>query len=43
MIQRGDDADRCLTSWLASTLDEDACALAADYLPPAGWHDEAAP
>ncbi|UQA56935.1 hypothetical protein [Polyangium aurulentum] len=30
----GDSADACLTSWLASALDEDACARAAEVIPP---------
>lgn len=30
----GDAADDCVTSWLASRLDGDACARAADVIPP---------
>jgi hypothetical protein len=30
----GDSADDCITSWLASRLDGDACARAAEVIPP---------
>lgn len=30
----GDAADVCMTSWLSSTIDEDACKRAADVIPP---------
>lgn len=43
VLREGDDADRCLTSWLAALIDEDACALAEDYVAPVGWHDEDPP
>lgn len=33
-ITPGDDADRCVTSWLASAVDEAACARAAEVGPP---------
>lgn len=33
-IALGDDSDVCLTSWLGSALNEEACALAADLPPP---------
>jgi hypothetical protein len=33
-IALGDDSDVCLTSWLGSALDEEACAFAADLPPP---------
>jgi hypothetical protein len=31
LITPGDAQDRCLTSWLASAVDETACAAALDY------------
>ncbi|EYF02834.1 hypothetical protein [Chondromyces apiculatus] len=30
----GEDADRCLTSWLASAVDEEACTRAKDFGAP---------
>jgi hypothetical protein len=33
-IALGDDSDVCLTSWLGSALEEEACAFAADIPPP---------
>lgn len=30
----GDSADFCITSWLASRIDEDACTRAAEVIPP---------
>lgn len=32
---RGSEADRCVTSWLAGSLDSEACAAAAEYPRPA--------
>jgi hypothetical protein len=34
IIKEGDDADRCLTSWLAGKLDKTACKNAASFGPP---------
>lgn len=34
VLTRGDDADRCVTSWLSPALDEKACARAEELLPP---------
>jgi hypothetical protein len=30
----GEDADRCVTSWLEGALDQEACVAAAEILPP---------
>lgn len=30
----GDKADICITSWLASSIDEETCRQAADVIPP---------
>lgn len=34
ILEIGEPADRCLTSWLASKLDEEACKTAADFNAP---------
>lgn len=34
VIRRGEDADRCITSWLSTTVDEEACARAQELIPP---------
>jgi hypothetical protein len=34
ILVSGDPADICLTSWLASSIDEEACHRAADVVPP---------
>ncbi|AKT42080.1 hypothetical protein [Chondromyces crocatus] len=36
----GDDADRCLTSWLASAVDEAACERAKEMVRPGGETEE---
>jgi hypothetical protein len=42
LLRAGDAADRCLISWLASAVDEAACAEAADdEAPPAPAEDDA--
>ena len=37
VLQAGAPADRCLTSWLASATDAQACALGAEVTAPPGW------
>ena len=43
VLAEGDDADRCLVSWLSRSVDEDACGRAADFGPPAGWPGDVPP
>ncbi|MFT3771626.1 MAG: hypothetical protein QM820_39945 [Minicystis sp.] len=35
IISEGDPADRCVTTWLASAIDQEQCMTAADVSPPA--------
>ena len=35
-MQPGDDTDHCLLSWLALTVDQDACNRASSVIPPGG-------
>lgn len=37
ILHAGDPADRCLTSWLAPEIDEQACVLGAEVSAPPGW------
>ena len=43
MLKVGDPADRCMLSWLASTPDEPACSLGAEFGPPLEWPDTGGP
>jgi hypothetical protein len=36
VLRPGDPADRCVTSWLASAIDKEACELGAEVAPPSG-------
>jgi hypothetical protein len=37
VLQAGAPADRCMTSWLASAIDEPACVRGAEVAPPEWW------